>query len=132
LCSLRSAADPVKEGLVASLNRPGGNLTGMTMFNSLLKAKRLGLLRELVPSAATVAVLLNLQSGLAEAQLKDLRAAARPLGLLRCMSPELAVRPEGAASLPDRSICAGHPSTPTQAHSLEFTPASDPNLALRA
>jgi putative ABC transport system substrate-binding protein len=75
------AADPVKEGLVASLNRPGGNLTGMSLFTSALEAKRLGLLREVVPAAATVAVLLNPTNVVAETQLKDLREAARPLGL---------------------------------------------------
>ena len=75
------AADPVKEGLVASLNRPGGNLTGMSLFTTVLEAKRLGLLREVVPAVATVAVLLNPTSLLAETQLKDLREAARLIGL---------------------------------------------------
>jgi putative tryptophan/tyrosine transport system substrate-binding protein len=74
------AADPVKEGLVASLNRPGGNLTGMSLFTSVLEAKRLGLLREVVPAVATVAVLLN-PTSYAATQLKDLHEAARLIGL---------------------------------------------------
>jgi putative ABC transport system substrate-binding protein len=75
-----TAADPVKDGLVASLNRPGGNLTGVSLFTSVLEAKRLGLLRELVPTAATIAVLLNPNNLVAD-QLKDLQEAARSLGL---------------------------------------------------
>jgi putative ABC transport system substrate-binding protein len=76
-----TAADAVKDGLVASLNRPGGNLTGVSLFTSVLEAKRLGLLRELVPTAVTIAVLLNPNSLIAETQLKDLQEAARSLGL---------------------------------------------------
>jgi putative tryptophan/tyrosine transport system substrate-binding protein len=68
--------DPVKFGLVASLNRPGGNLTGVTFLSPALEAKRLELLRQLVPTATTIAVLVNPNSPGAEARLKDVREAA--------------------------------------------------------
>ena len=54
-----SAADPVRTGLVASLNRPGGNVTGVSLLASALDAKKLGLLRELAPKASTIGVLIN-------------------------------------------------------------------------
>jgi putative ABC transport system substrate-binding protein len=73
-------ADPVKHGLVASLNRPGGNFTGVNQFVSQMEGKRLGLLRELVPSAALIAVLLNPNNPNAATQLKDVQEAARLLG----------------------------------------------------
>ena len=72
--------DPVALGLVASLNRPGGNITGVNMFTSKLEPKRLGLLRELVPTAALMAVLLNPNSPTIEDQLKDVQEAARAVG----------------------------------------------------
>jgi putative tryptophan/tyrosine transport system substrate-binding protein len=72
--------DPVKAGLVASLNRPGGNLTGVSFLSPALEAKRVELLRELVPTATTVAVLVNPNSPGAEARLRDVREAARLLG----------------------------------------------------
>jgi putative tryptophan/tyrosine transport system substrate-binding protein len=72
--------DPVKSGLVASLNRPGGNATGVNLIIEELEPKRLGLLHELVPTAALIAVLLNSKSLGSEAQSRDLQAAARAIG----------------------------------------------------
>ncbi len=77
-----SAADPVKLGLVASLNRPGGNLTGVTSLNVEVAPKRLELLHELVPAATSIALLLNPTNLVfAETLSRDLQAAARTLGL---------------------------------------------------
>jgi putative ABC transport system substrate-binding protein len=73
--------DPVAAGLVASLNRPGGNATGIGTLNDELAAKRLGLLRELVPKAAPIFVLLNPADPSAEAMSRDLQARAHALGV---------------------------------------------------
>jgi ABC-type uncharacterized transport system substrate-binding protein len=73
--------DPVKIGLVKSLNRPGGNMTGVTQFGVGLTAKRLGLLREMVPMAMTMAVLVNPKSVNAQPQLDDAQEAAARLGV---------------------------------------------------
>ncbi len=72
--------DPVKQGLVASLNRPGGNVTGVTVFAAALGAKRLGLLRDLVPNTTLIAVLLNTNNPNTASQLTELQEAARGLG----------------------------------------------------
>ncbi len=72
--------DPVKEGLVPSLNRPGANITGATFFTALLGAKRLGLLRELVPKAEVIALLVNQDSSQGQGQTRDVQEAARGLG----------------------------------------------------
>jgi len=72
--------DPVKTGLVASLNRPGGNVTGVSLFVSQMEGKRLGLLHELVPTASLIGVLLNPTNPNAERQLNDLQVAARAVG----------------------------------------------------
>ncbi len=72
---------PVDLGLVASLNRPGGNLTGLTQYTGPLESKRLGLLHELVPAARTIAALLNPNFANAVAQRKDIEEGARRLGV---------------------------------------------------
>jgi ABC-type uncharacterized transport system substrate-binding protein len=75
-------SDPVRLGLVASLNRPGGNLTGATLLGVELGPKQLELLHELIPTATIMALLVNPTSpALAEVQSRDLHAAARTLGL---------------------------------------------------
>jgi putative tryptophan/tyrosine transport system substrate-binding protein len=77
-----TAADPVKDGLVASLARPGGNVTGINFVSAELTAKRLELLRELVPAADRVAVLINPANvTTAETTLRDVVPAARAIGL---------------------------------------------------
>ena len=73
--------DPVKLGLVASLSRPGGNLTGVYLLTTALVPKRLGLLREVVPTAPFVALLVNPANPSTEAQLNDVQQAARSINL---------------------------------------------------
>ena len=73
--------DPVALGLVPSLNRPGGNITGIYFFTSGLEAKRLSLLHELVPNAKTIAVLVNPQYQAAVSQTRDVQEAAARLGI---------------------------------------------------
>ena len=73
--------DPVAFGLVASLNRPGGNVTGVTNLNQELGPKQLEALRELVPTATVMAALINPTNPNAETHARDLQAAARTLGL---------------------------------------------------
>jgi putative ABC transport system substrate-binding protein len=73
--------DPVRLGLVANLARPGGNLTGINYFNSELVAKRLELLREMVPAATRVAVLVYPTGPTAETTMRDAEPAARAMGI---------------------------------------------------
>jgi putative ABC transport system substrate-binding protein len=74
-------SDPVKDGLVPNLNRPGGNITGATFFSNLLDKKRLDLVHQLVPNAKVVAMLLNPKNPEAELQAGNAQEAARALGL---------------------------------------------------
>jgi putative tryptophan/tyrosine transport system substrate-binding protein len=71
--------DPVKSGLVTSLNRPGGYLTGVSFFTNQMEAKRLGLLHEFVPKVDLVAVLLNPNNPFFDNQSNDLGEASRAL-----------------------------------------------------
>jgi len=71
----------VRLGLVASLNRPGGNLTGTNLLLQAMEGKRLGLLHELVPAASPISVLVNPNSPYIETQLKDVEDAARAIGV---------------------------------------------------
>jgi ABC-type uncharacterized transport system substrate-binding protein len=86
-----TADDPVKQGWVASLNRPGGNLTGVSIFNSVLGAKGLGLLLELVPRRGLIGFLVNPKNSLSTGIPSDVqeaaRSLARPLLLLNASTP---------------------------------------------
>jgi ABC-type uncharacterized transport system substrate-binding protein len=75
-----SGGDPVQIGLVPSLNHPGSNVTGATFFTATLGAKRLGLLRELVPGAEVIALLANPDKSVGQVQINDVTEAARALG----------------------------------------------------
>jgi putative ABC transport system substrate-binding protein len=92
-------SDPVALGYVASFNRPGGNVTGVTLLTSDLGAKRIGLLRELVPKADAIGVLNNPTYPAAAAQLKEVQAAAASVGLitrnLRGVDGDLRLRGRG-------------------------------------
>ena len=75
-----TGSDPVRDGLVASLNRPGGNVTGVVFFTGELGSKRLELLRQLVPKATTIGVLVNPNTPETEAERSDVQAAAQAIG----------------------------------------------------
>jgi putative tryptophan/tyrosine transport system substrate-binding protein len=76
-----TAGDPVRLGLVASLNRPGRNISGVTQLGSELVAKRLGLLRDLIPTATAIGLLVNPSDPRTKVQIKDMQEAAHSLGL---------------------------------------------------
>jgi putative ABC transport system substrate-binding protein len=74
-------ADPVETGLIPSLSRPGGNVTGVTNLNVELGPKKLELLHELIPTATIIGLLLNSANPSSEIASKDMQAAARSLGV---------------------------------------------------
>jgi putative ABC transport system substrate-binding protein len=76
-----SAADPIRAGLVASLNRPEGNVTGISLIGSTLEAKRLELLHEMMPQASTIGVLINSKYPEAKAQTQEVEEAKNRLGV---------------------------------------------------
>jgi putative ABC transport system substrate-binding protein len=76
-----TAGDPIKLGLVASLNRPGRNVTGMTQLSSELVAKRLGILHDLIPTATTIGLLVDPTDPRAESQTEEMQEAAHAIGL---------------------------------------------------
>jgi putative ABC transport system substrate-binding protein len=75
-----TSADPVQEGLVASFNRPGGNVTGLSIMSVELGAKRLGLLHELIPGARRIAALINPNSAIAEQLIREAQTGASTIG----------------------------------------------------
>jgi putative ABC transport system substrate-binding protein len=75
-----TGSDPVRDGLVASLNRPGGNVTGVSFFSAVLGAKRLEMLRQVVPRATIIAMLVSPNTPETEAERKDVQAAAQAIG----------------------------------------------------
>jgi len=77
----QTGSDPVKDGLVASLNRPGGNVTGVSRMSFALGPKRLELLHELVPKATAIAFLVNPANPVAPSQIEEIREPTRSLGL---------------------------------------------------
>lgn len=112
-----SGDDPVRLGLVASLSRPGGNATGVDLFDNELEPKRLGLLREVVPNATTIGVLLNPKDASFDAQSKDVREAARVGGF------EVIVLAAASAEEIDAAFAAF-----TQAHAAALLMGADPYL----
>ncbi len=82
-----TANDPVQVGFVSSLSRPTGNVTGVSFYSSLLAAKRMELLNEVLPNAATIGLLVNPSQGGAEKQVKDFEATARGIGKVARIVP---------------------------------------------
>jgi putative ABC transport system substrate-binding protein len=107
-----SGADPVQKGLVASLNRPGENVTGVFVFTGVPEGKRLGLLREMVPTATLIAVLLNPANPSFDSKLNDIQEAARSVGqqlhiLYASSEHEIDAAFATAAQLPARAMLVG-------------------------
>src|SRR5262249_49419323 len=75
-----AGSDPIRDGLVASLNRPGGNVTGVSFFSGVVGAKRLELLRQFVPRAATISMPVKPDTPVPDAEPKNVQAAVQRLG----------------------------------------------------
>jgi putative ABC transport system substrate-binding protein len=102
-----NGGDPVNDGVVASLNRPGGNITGVTFFSNILVAKRLELLRELKP-AELIAVLVNPNNARAETDMRNLEEAAHTIGQQVIVVLPAAKTPGLRSGLKNfRGLCAG-------------------------
>jgi len=82
-----TGSDPVVDGLVASLNRPGGNVTGVSFVSGLLGAKRLDMLRQLVPAAATMAMLVGIDTLEERIERRDVELAAQAVGQQLIIAP---------------------------------------------
>jgi putative tryptophan/tyrosine transport system substrate-binding protein len=107
-----TGTDPVQARLVASFNRPGGNVTGVFVLLSALEGKRLGLLREMVPTATLIVVLLNPANPSFDSQLNDIQEAARSVGqqlhiLYASSEHEIDAAFATAAQLPARAMLVG-------------------------
>jgi putative ABC transport system substrate-binding protein len=110
-----TAGDPVKFGLVASLNRPGGNLTGIVTFTSVVETKKFGLLKEMVPKATAISMLINPKYPRAEPDAIEVGAAAKSVGcklnVSRVSDPREveAIFAALAQQQPDALLVAGDP-----------------------
>ena len=107
-----TGGDPIKEGLVTSINRPGGNATGVNMLLNAMEGKKLGLLRELMPTAPLIAVLLNPNNRSLDTQLTDVEEAARSIGqqiriLYASSEPEINAAVKTAAQLGAGALLVG-------------------------
>ena len=119
--------DPVRLGLVSSLARPSGNMTGINFFTSELAAKRLELLRELVPAAIRVAVLVNpANAANTETTLRDVAPAARALG---CKSNSTRSAPAARSMPPSQHLQASGP-TPSSSLATAFSPTGVSNWSI--
>jgi ABC-type uncharacterized transport system substrate-binding protein len=122
-----TGSDPVGDGLVASLNRPGGNMTGISFLNSEVSAKRLNLLRELVPAAARVAVLVNPANATAsEPTLRDVLTAAGAMG---CKFRSSRPAPAARSMRPSQILGANGPTRFSLA-ATAFSSADVPNWSI--
>jgi putative tryptophan/tyrosine transport system substrate-binding protein len=111
--------DPVKLGLVSSLARPGGNLTGVNYFGAEVVSKRLELLRELVPRIGRLAVLVNpSNAAISETTVREVEAAARGMG---CKFKSSMPAPAGRSMTPLQILCASAP-TPSSSVATPFSP----------